>query len=107
MKMHSWDEDMEALAGAIVRYAENRIANPQPLDGPRSGADITARAGTTITSQGLGGFEALRIWAEVLAPATVSTDHPSNLAFVPAAPTKASVLFELVVGASGDLHRRR
>ncbi len=98
--MHTWDDDMETLAGAIVRYAENRIANRQPLDGPRRGAEIDARVGRTITPAGLGGFEALRVWTEELAPATISTDHPANLAFVPAAPTKASVLFELVVGAS-------
>jgi len=98
--MHRWDEDTAALAVAIVHHAENRIANTQPLDGPRSSAELTARAGPTVTPEGLGGLEALRIWTEVLAPATVSTDHPANLAFVPAAPTKASVLFELVVGAS-------
>jgi glutamate/tyrosine decarboxylase-like PLP-dependent enzyme len=36
----------------------------------------------------------------VLAPATISTDHPAFLAFVPNAPTKASVLFDLVISAS-------
>ena len=100
MQMHRWDEDTEALAAAIVRYAEDRIANPQPLDGPASGRELSERAGNTVTPEGIGGFEALRVWTEVLAPATISTDHPSNLAFVPAAPTKASVLFDLVVGAS-------
>jgi len=100
VQMHRWDEEMETLAAVIVRYAENRIANPQPLDGPRTGAELTAKAGRTITPEGLGGFEAFRVWTEVLAPATISTDHPSNLAFVPAAPTRASVLFDLVVSAS-------
>ena len=37
---------------------------------------------------------------EVLAPATISTDHPGFLAFVPGAPTKASVLFDLAISAS-------
>ena len=100
MQMHRWDEDMEALAAAVVRYAEERIADPQPLDGPVAGRELTAAAGNTITPGGIGGFEALRVWRDILAPATISTDHPMNLAFVPAAPTKASVLFELVVGAS-------
>ncbi len=40
------------------------------------------------------------MWAEVLAPATLSTDHPAFLAFVPGAPSKASVLFDLVISAS-------
>ena len=43
------------------------------------------------------------MWAEVLAPATISTDHPAALAFVPGAPTKASVLFDLIVGASSTI----
>jgi glutamate/tyrosine decarboxylase-like PLP-dependent enzyme len=70
------------------------------LDGPVSSAELARRAGETITPEGIGGQEALRIWAEVLAPATISTDHPAALAFVPGAPTKASVLFDLVVGSS-------
>jgi glutamate/tyrosine decarboxylase-like PLP-dependent enzyme len=40
------------------------------------------------------------VWAEVLAPAKISTDHPAFLAFVPGAPSKASVLFDLVISAS-------
>ena len=39
----------------------------------------------------------------MLAPATISTDHPASVAFVPAAPTKASVLFDLIVGASSTI----
>ena len=73
------------------------------LDRSAEGADLTRRAGGTIVEEGLGGVEALRIWSEVLAPATISTDHPSSMAFVPAAPTKASVLFDLVVGASSTI----
>ena len=98
--MHEYTEDTEELARAIVAYARNRIASPQPLDGPVSSAELARRAGETITPEGIGGQEALRIWAEVLAPATISTDHPAALAFVPGAPTKASVLFDLVVGSS-------
>ena len=63
----------------------------------------TRRAGETVTPEGIGGEEALRVWSEVLAPATISTDHPSSMAFVPGAPTKAAVLFDLVVGASSTI----
>jgi len=101
--MHEFDERTEALAHAIEAYARDRIANPQPLDRTMSGAELTALAGDTVTPGGIGGQEALRIWGDVLAPATISTDHPANLAFVPAAPTKASVLFDLVVGASSTI----
>ena len=36
----------------------------------------------------------------MLAPACITVDHPRFLAFVPAAPTEASILFDLLVGAS-------
>jgi glutamate/tyrosine decarboxylase-like PLP-dependent enzyme len=35
-----------------------------------------------------------------LAPATISTDHPGYLSFIPCAPTEAAKLFDLVVSAS-------
>jgi glutamate/tyrosine decarboxylase-like PLP-dependent enzyme len=98
--MHEYTEETEELSRAIVAYARNRIASPQPLDGPVPPEELERRAGETITPGGLGGEEAFRIWTEVLAPATISTDHPASLAFVPGAPTKAAVLFDLVVGAS-------
>ena len=101
--MHRYTDDTEALSKAIVAYARNRIASPQPLDGSASGAELARRAGATVTPEGIGGEEALRVWSEVLAPATISTDHPSSMAFVPGAPTKAAVLFDLVVGASSTI----
>jgi glutamate/tyrosine decarboxylase-like PLP-dependent enzyme len=98
--MHGFDEDTEDLARAIMAYASGRIANPVPLDRSAPAEELTRRAGETITPEGIGGQEALRVWAEVLGPATISTDHPAYLAFVPGAPTKASVLFDLVISAS-------
>jgi len=99
-RMHTYDDETEELARAIVAYTRARIANPVPLDGPAPAEELARRAGLTVTPQGIGGQEALRIWAEVLAPSTISTDHPAFLAFVPGAPTKASVLFDLAISAS-------
>ncbi|MEI8241525.1 MAG: aspartate aminotransferase family protein, partial [Actinomycetota bacterium] len=98
--MHQRDSSVEVLTQAIVRYAMDRVRMEPPLDGPRTEAELTAMAGTTISELGLGGLEALRVFADVLAPACISTDHPRFLSFVPAAPTEASILFDLVVGAS-------
>ena len=102
-EMHRFTDETDALARAIVAYARNRIASPQPLDGSATGEELTRRAGETVTAGGIGGEEALRVWSEVLAPATISTDHPSSMAFVPGAPTKAAVLFDLVVGSSSTI----
>ena len=99
--MHRFDESAEALARAIFEYALQRVRmDPPPLDGTRSPDELAAAAGQTITAKGIGGAEALRVFAEALAPATISIDHPRFLSFVPAAPTEASILFDLVVGAS-------
>lgn len=98
--MHEYTQQTDALTAAVVAHARRRIAEPQPLDHPVPPDELTRSAGPTITPGGIGGHEALRIWSEVLAPATITTDHPGFLAFVPGAPSKASVLFDLAVSAS-------
>jgi L-2,4-diaminobutyrate decarboxylase len=99
--MHRHDASLEVLTQAIVRYAVERVRlDPPPLDAPRTPEELRAMAGRTITATGVGGLEALRVFGDVLAPSCISVDHPRFLSFVPAAPTEASILFDLVVGAS-------
>jgi L-2,4-diaminobutyrate decarboxylase len=99
--MHGHDASTEALTDAIVRYAVDRVRlDPPPLDGPQTAGELRKLVGSTVTPEGIGGLEALRIFGDVLAPACISVDHPRFLSFVPAAPTDASILFDLVVGAS-------
>jgi glutamate/tyrosine decarboxylase-like PLP-dependent enzyme len=99
--MHTHDSSFEVLTQAVLRYSVDRMRlDPPPLDQPRTLAELRAMAGRTVTSGGLGGLEALRVFGDVLAPACISVDHPRFLSFVPAAPTEASILFDLVVGAS-------
>jgi glutamate/tyrosine decarboxylase-like PLP-dependent enzyme len=98
--VHRHDTSTEVLTQAIVRYAVARVQmDPPPLDRSRTLAELTAMAGGTITEKGIGGLEALRVFSDVLAPACISVDHPRFLSFVPAAPTEAAILFDLVVGA--------
>ena len=99
--MHHRDAITEVLTQAVLRYAVERMRmDPPPLDGPRPEAELRAMAGRTITPEGIGGLEALRVYADVFAPACISVDNPRYLSFVPAAPTEAAILFDLVVGAS-------
>ncbi|GAA4360424.1 pyridoxal phosphate-dependent decarboxylase family protein [Angustibacter luteus] len=99
--MHSFDADVEALSQAVLDYTLRRSRmNPVPLDGPRTQAELDEVAGQTITADGLGGVAALELFTRELAPACISTDHPRYLSFIPCAPTEASTLFDLVVGAS-------
>ena len=71
-----------------------------PLDHAKTPEELLQAAGNTITEDGLGGKEALRVFTEILAPSCLSTDHPSYLAFIPSAPSEHATLFDLVVGAS-------
>jgi len=99
--VHRWTQETDELAQRIFEYVRDRAQmDPVPLDGPRTAAELGADAGQTITADGLGGEEALRLFRDVLAPACISVDHPRYLSFIPAAPTEASLLFDLVAGAS-------
>ena len=99
--MHRHDASLEVLTQAVIRYAAERMRlDPPPLDGSRTRDELSAMAGRTVTADGIGGLEALRVFGDVLAPACISVDHQRFLSFVPAAPTEASILFDLVVGAS-------
>jgi glutamate/tyrosine decarboxylase-like PLP-dependent enzyme len=99
--MHGHDDGSERLAEAILAYVEDRFRlDPVPLDAPRSPSELEERTGATITEDGLGGENALRLFTEVLAPACISIDHPRFLSFIPCAPTEAATLFDLVVGAA-------
>jgi len=100
-RMHTYGPAIDDLADQVLRYALDRVREtPPPLDEPRPATELDARAGTTITPDGLGGAEAMRLWSDVLARACISQDHPRALSFVPSAPTEASVLFDLVVASS-------
>ena len=99
--MHRYTDETERVARAALGYARDRLRlHPVPLDGPRTPDELTEAAGATITEDGLGGEAAMRLFADVLAPAIISIDNPRFLAFIPAAPTELSMMFDLVVGAS-------
>lgn len=89
------------LREAVFDYARTRLSySPPPLDHGQPEEELRRLAGPTITESGLGGNAALKVFELVLAPATISTDHPGYLSFIPSAPTEASKLFDLIVSAS-------
>ncbi len=100
--MHFYDGDTAAAARQILEFAQWRTRlEPIPLNTSRSKTELDAAAGSTVTEDGIGGIEALRIFREILEPACLSVDFPRYLAFVPCAPTELSVLFDVVVSACG------
>jgi L-2,4-diaminobutyrate decarboxylase len=101
MHMHHFDDLAQRSARACLAYAMDRLTlDPAPLDGPRPYDEIERDAGRTITEEGRDPEEVLRVFTDVLAPACMSSDSPRFLAFIPAAPTKTSLVFDTVVAAS-------
>ncbi|MFM2412164.1 MAG: hypothetical protein RLZZ587_497 [Actinomycetota bacterium] len=101
MRMHKHDAATAALREKIFDYARERMEmDPPPLDGSASWVELRAAMPDTITEAGVGGDKALELFGEVLAPATMSIDHPGQVSFIPTAPSEASILFDLVVSAS-------
>jgi L-2,4-diaminobutyrate decarboxylase len=101
LEMHQSSDETRALREKIFEYVRTRMDyDPIPLDYPKTEQQLLAEAGLTLSEAGLGGEEALKLFEEVLAPATISTDHPGFVSFIPNAPTEAASLFDLVVSAS-------
>lgn len=99
--MHKNSDETRALRERIFDYVRTRMDyDPIPLDYPKSEQELFSEAGLTLSEEGLGGERALKLFEEVLAPATISTDHPGFVSFIPNAATEAASLFDLVVSAS-------
>ncbi|WP_437829970.1 pyridoxal phosphate-dependent decarboxylase family protein [Sorangium sp. So ce1153] len=99
--LHGSTDESEHLARRVIDIVLRRERDAWPLGGQVEPAVLAQRVGKTITPAGLGEKEALRRWVDELAPATVAADHPRYFAFIPHAPTEASVLFDLVVSGAG------
>jgi glutamate/tyrosine decarboxylase-like PLP-dependent enzyme len=94
-----WGDETE-IAAAAVALASRRISKASdPKTTARPASELLADAGQTITPEGLGADEALRIFEDVIAPATRAQDDPMNLAYIPAAPTRAALAFDAVVSS--------
>lgn len=99
--MHEWDERTDLLAHSVIGYAIERLKVPKdPHWGARPAQELNAALDGSVSPVGIGGHEALRLFRDVLMPATRPFDHPMALAYVPTAPSLAATLFDLVVSAS-------
>lgn len=99
--MHTIDMDLVEMTLDVMKYAIDRISNVTPeLGTPKRESDLLELVGETITPTGIGGETAFKMFRDILVKATVPIDHPRHLAFVPAAPTRAAIMFDLVTSAS-------
>ena len=95
-----WPHD-EQLLRSVMDWSWRRIAGGQdPQARARPPAELDAALGDTVVPEGIGGHEALRLFTQVMVPATRAQDNPMNLAYVPAAPTEAALVFDLAVSAA-------
>lgn len=99
--MHNVDIDIVDMALDVMKFAINRITDSDPeLGFPKKEEELRALVGETITPQGIGGEKAFQLFRDVLLRSSISIDHRRHLAFVPASPTRAAVMFDLVTSAS-------
>jgi aromatic-L-amino-acid/L-tryptophan decarboxylase len=91
----------EAMVDLIFDYCRQRLAlDPVSLD---FGGELESFEGVLSGLIGESGHDpgaVLALFADHLATAVVSCDSPRFLAFIPAAPTKAALLFDMIVSCS-------
>lgn len=99
--MHKIDIELIEMTLDVMKYAIGRIsATEHDIGKPKKAEELKAIVGETVTPKGVGGEYAFNLWKEHLSKANVPVDHPRNLAFVPASPTRAAIMFDLVTSAS-------
>jgi len=100
--MHGVDRVTEQMIRSVLAYAENRLRlDPVPLDkGSRDPATLDVALGGLLGDEGHDPDQVLGAYAAFVAPAVISADSPRFLGFIPAAPTKAALLFDMLVSCA-------
>ncbi len=100
--MHSVDPTTEQMIRSVLAYAENRLRlDPVPLDeGSRDPAELKAAIKGLLGDEPHNPDQVLGAYTSVMAPAVISADSPRYLGFIPAAPTKAALLFDMLISCA-------
>ncbi len=100
--MHDIDQTTEQMVRSVLAYAENRLRmKPVPLDrGALPAEELYERLDGLIRDTGRPPDQVLGVYASVIAPSVISADSPRFLGFIPAAPTKAALLFDMLVSVA-------
>jgi aromatic-L-amino-acid decarboxylase len=98
LRMHTHDD---RLAGVVLDYVIERLSLPEtPLDHPGDKASVDAALAGLITPGGIDAAQVMAIYADKLSTTVLSADSPRFYAFIPSAPSKAALLFDMVVSAA-------
>jgi glutamate/tyrosine decarboxylase-like PLP-dependent enzyme len=96
--MHMFDAH---AADVVLGYVRERLElDEAPLDFPGADAQLKGALAGLINEQGTDIDEVLKRYDEILSRAVISADSPRYLAFIPAAPSKAALLFDTVVSCA-------
>jgi aromatic-L-amino-acid/L-tryptophan decarboxylase len=100
--MHGVDRVTEQMIRSVLAYAEYRLRlDPVPLDqGSRDPATLDDALGGLLGDEGHDPDQVLATYAAFVAPAVISADSPRFLGFIPTAPTKAALLFDMLVSCA-------
>src|SRR6202044_1734325 len=100
--MHSVDATTEMMIRSVLAYAENRLRlDPVPLDeGARDPAILELAVRGLLDDLPHNPDQVLGVYTSCLAPAVISADSPRFLGFIPAAPTKAALLFDMLISCA-------
>ncbi len=94
-RMHRYDPN---LAGLVLEYVRTRLSfTDTPLDNPGPPDAIEEGLEGFIDPYGRDPREVLEGYVRFIATNVLSTDSPRFFGFIPAAPTKAALLFDTVV----------
>src|SRR3954452_17507213 len=93
--------DESGVVDAVLEWAAGHVARgTDPTTTARPAAALMAATGPTVTPGGIGHRRALEIFEQILVPATRAQEDPLNLAYIPSAPTRAAVAFDLATSVA-------
>ena len=94
----------EAMTDLIIEACRERLSlDPVALDFGGLVESLDTELAGLMRPEGNDAAHVLKLFVDKLATAVVSCDSPRFLSFIPAAPTKASLLFDMFIGCS-SLH---
>jgi glutamate/tyrosine decarboxylase-like PLP-dependent enzyme len=96
--VHEFDAATQQLVAKVIELLHELAAlDPVPMNGTIEPDDVLRLGHPVINAQGTHPDEVFELFQSVIAPAVIRSDSPRFLAWIPCAPTKASMLFDAVV----------
>jgi aromatic-L-amino-acid decarboxylase len=96
--MHQFDSE---LTDQVFEYMRDRLSMPEvPLDFPGDPKVLAEAISGLIKPEGNPAADVLKLYDEVISRTVVSGDSPRFMAFIPTAPTKAALLFDMIVSCA-------